>query len=407
MSDRSAIEWTDASWNPLRVRRKATCKNDPGGEVGWHCEHVSEGCRNCYAETINRRLGTGLDYKPGHRADIEHFLDEKMLLQPLHWKKPRKIFVGSMTDLFGDWVTDAQLDRIFAVMALCPQHTFQVLTKRPERMRAWFAERWQGTPAQRIDFGGGDIVDMPAGGETGRRCQIEEAIDDLTDENADLKKRFFDTDNEALWTPEGSSKATQFDWPLPNVWLGVSCEDQATADERIPLLLDTPAAVRFVSAKPMLGAIMLPVPLAGGIWHLTSIKGIPRGEPWLIDPDGTKWSAYDLGSFKCVDWVIVGGESGPNARPMHPDWARSLRDQCKAAGVAFFFKQWGEWAATGSHNARMLIGGDGQVRHPRYRVTNIPNPTGAGQLIVTRVGKKRAGRLLDGVEHNGMPEMRR
>src|SRR5262249_39607379 len=136
---------TDASWNPLRAAGERLTENATGYAMhaGWYCEHVSEGCRNCYAETINRRLGNGRAYKPGHRGELTFSLDEKTLLQPLHWRKPRKIFLGSMTDIFGDWVTDSQLDRIFAVMALCPQHTFQVLTKRAERMRDYLTNAGQ------------------------------------------------------------------------------------------------------------------------------------------------------------------------------------------------------------------------------------------------------------------------
>ena len=124
MADKSKIEWTDATWNPIRARNKAT------GKVGWHCEHATTGCQFCYAENFNQRLGTGLPFKPGHRDDIKLFLDEQILKQPLRWKRPRKIFVGSMTDVFADFIPDAWLDRMFAVMALSPEHTFQVLTKR-------------------------------------------------------------------------------------------------------------------------------------------------------------------------------------------------------------------------------------------------------------------------------------
>lgn len=131
MADNSAIEWTDATWNPVRARNLET------GKVGWHCEHATTGCEFCYAEGFNKRLGTGLAFKPGHRADIEIFLDEAMLTQPLRWKKPRRIFVGSMTDLFADFVPDEFIDRMFAVMALAPQHTFQLLTKRAARMREY------------------------------------------------------------------------------------------------------------------------------------------------------------------------------------------------------------------------------------------------------------------------------
>lgn len=160
MAERSKIEWTDASWNPIQAHRTF----EPAGrygKLGWHCEHVSEACCNCYAKGFNKRLGTELDYKPGHRLspepDTEIFLDEKMLLAPLRWKRPRKIFVCSMTDLFGDWVEDEWLDRIFAVMALCPQHTFQLLTKRQARMRKYAGDqsfaRADGRGAAVIEFG--------------------------------------------------------------------------------------------------------------------------------------------------------------------------------------------------------------------------------------------------------------
>ena len=144
MGDHSKIEWTDASWNAIRARNKAT------GKVGWHCEHASPGCVHCYSESFNRdRLGTRLAFKPGHRDDVEIFLDEAMLLQPLRWRRPRKIFVCSMTDLFGEFVPDAMIDRVFAVMALAPQHTFLVLTKRSARLREYMTRLVQGPWAGR------------------------------------------------------------------------------------------------------------------------------------------------------------------------------------------------------------------------------------------------------------------
>jgi protein gp37 len=266
MSDRSAIEWTDATWNPLRAQY--------GERSGHYCEHVSPGCERCYAEVFNKRLGTGLPFKPGHRKDIELFLDEKTLLAPLRWKKPRMIFVCSMTDLFGDWVTDEWIDDIFAVMGECDhRHTFQVLTKRPERMQRYMTER-----AHRA---------------WNRKRLATEAF------------------------------------PPRNVWLGTSAEDQQRADERIPPLLATPAAVRFVSLEPLLGQIDL---VSGG--EITEIGNID----WLRGHRGPEPSIPGL------DWVIVGGESGRGARPMHPAWARSLRVQCAAADCRFFFKQFGAWA---------------------------------------------------------------
>ena len=343
MSANSKIEWTDASWNPIRARNLKT------GKIGWHCEHASEGCRNCYAETMNRRLGTGLDFKPGHRPDIEIFLDEKMLLEPLRWKKPRMIFVGSMTDLFADFVKDEWIDRVFAVMALCPQHTFQVLTKRAERMRAYCTT---------IDVAARIVLASPSIPQVGREVMIFNAI-----------------------------------WPLPNVWLGVSAEDQARADERIPLLLQMPAARRFVSLEPLLG----PIDLAQLGDHTMTINAFTGEASHLLGMRDRTAGA--------LDWVIVGGESGPHARPMHPDWARSLRDQCATAGVPFFFKQWGEWAP-------------GECApSPQTRTERVAYNWDFGSLTlrlseemhcdngpdVWRFGKRAAGRLLDGIEHNGMP----
>jgi protein gp37 len=314
MGDRSKIEWTDASWNPIRARNRAT------GKIGWHCTHASEGCRNCYAEAINRRLGTGLAYKPGHEPDIEIFLDPKMLTQPLRWRQPRKIFVGSMTDLFADFVPDAMIDQVFAVMLLCPQHTFQVLTKRPARMRALIS---------------------------GLTAQID-----------------------ATCKAIGPRYLTRRPWSLSNVWLGVSAEDQLAFDERAAALLAMPAAVRFVSIEPMLG------PIDGG----NLLPGL--------------------------DWVICGGESGLHARPMHPDWARSLRDQCQAAGVPFFFKQWGEWldeqVATAQHCAPgpKMFDAEGEPTGDRWHFYFGEDIIGGAAI---RIGKARAGRLLDGRSWDEFP----
>lgn len=331
MGDKTKIEWADASWNPIRARRLKT------GTVGWHCEHVSEGCRNCYAEGVNHRFGTGLDFKPGHRKDIELFLDEDMLTQPLRWRKPRRIFVCSMTDLFADFVTDEMIDMVFAVMALCPQHTFMVLTKRPARMRPYLsADDWAGNVRDWLNDQG------PGLGITDDRI-VSAAV----------------AINSGM---------------LPNVWLGVSVEDQATAEQRIPQLLGTPAHVHFVSYEPALE----PVDFKSIYLPCCCSDGKPRCDNVLgCDPGNT--------SLPHIDLVIAGGESGPKARPCHPDWMRRTRDQCQAAGVAFFFKQWGEWAPPG-----------------------IKRVDGAGKESLDladmhRVGKKAAGRLLDGREWNEMP----
>lgn len=247
MSDGTHIEWTEASWNCLRARRLDGQPNKGGG--GWSCQRVSPGCEHCYAETINKRLGTGFNYDAKGVAASEHYLDEKALLQPLRWKRGRRIFLSSMTDVFGEWVTDEQLDRIFAVMALSPQHQFQVLTKRAERMREYLAK-----PARR--------------GHVAAHCD-EGPIWATKVNTVPLMLRSSYRDQ--WWT---NLKAER--WPLPNVWLGVSAEDQQRWDERVPQLLATPAAVRFVSYEPSLGPV-------DATPYLT---GSPR-----------------------IDWVIVGGES--------------------------------------------------------------------------------------------------
>lgn len=321
MSDKSHIEWTEATWNPVTG-----------------CTKVSQGCKNCYAERDWQRLSKNPTAKAYYGRKFTNVqCHPERLDQPLRWRKPRRIFVNSMSDLFHPDVPFGFVDQVFAVMALAPQHTFQILTKRPERMREYLAERLTG----------------------------------------ELKHVYL----EAAWNRLGLDPPRVMYWPHPNVWLGVSVEDQATADERIPPLLQTPAAVRFLSCEPLLGAINLEeLPSASGIGrHLDSLS--KADDPGAIIPHQ-------------IDWVIAGGESGPRARPAHPDWFRSLRDQCQAAGVPFFFKQWGEWHPMGEQLSDGTINCmDRGQRVGAYRED--------GNL--TRVGKKRAGRLLDGREWNEVP----
>lgn len=319
MSDNSAIEWTDATWNPV---------------VG--CSRVSAGCDHCYAVGMTRRLegmskavGLGGEGKAKYRGlTIElpqaaldrgvgvngrHFNGEVRCVEealeiPLRWKKPARIFVNSMSDLFHPKVPFEFIDHVFAVMALCPQHTFQVLTKRPERMRDYLCQL------------------MPD--KAGRRWY--EAV----------RGEFRYKGSTGQIGPEDTI-GTRTSPALPNVWLGVSIEDQATADERIPLLLQTPAAVRWVSAEPLLRPVsleMMPSPYDRhngwpGTYHSLN------GSWWPAVGDYEEECRHRQEDLVKIDWVVVGGESGPNARPMHPDWARSLRDQCAAAGVPFFMKQ--------------------------------------------------------------------
>jgi protein gp37 len=256
MSQQSNIEWTDATWNPVRG-----------------CTKVSPGCANCYAETFAERFrgAKGHPYEQGF--DLR--LVPKKLTEPLSWKKPRRIFVNSMSDLFQDGVPVEFIHRAFAVMALGYWHTaYQVLTKRADRM-----------------------LRVVTAGDFQQSVQYEaDAIAARTKSAMELIP-------------------SHLSWPLPNVWLGVSVENQHFADERIPLLLQTPAAVRFISAEPLLGPIDLTKPLP---WQHENPEQATR-----------------------LDWVIVGGESGPGARPFDIAWARSIIAQCQSAGVACFVKQLG------------------------------------------------------------------
>lgn len=252
MGDRSGIEWTDATWNPVTG-----------------CDRVSEGCDHCYAQTLARRLK--LMGNPRYQLDGDPRtsgpgfglnLHPDKLTEPLSWSRPRRVFVNSMSDLFHDDVPDGFIANVFGVMAVAQQHQFQILTKRPGRMASLLP---------RIEH---EARAFAAWHEINTGTTLDPAT---------------------------------MNWPLPNVWLGTSVENQRWADIRIPKLLGTPAAVRFLSCEPLLGRIDL---------HLDIIRG-------------------DLA------WVIVGGESGVGARPMDASWARSLRDQCVGSGVPFFFKQWG------------------------------------------------------------------
>jgi protein gp37 len=286
------IEWT-ATKNIDGTITKGKVWNPVTG-----CTKVSQGCKNCYAEVLAKRFW-------GERKFTDVQCHPERLEQPLHWRKPSRVFVNSMSDLFHPDVPDEFIYSVWNIISQSPQHTYQILTKRPERMF--------------------------------RRLS-----------NLGFRE---------------------------NVWIGVSVEDQATADDRIPLLLQTPAAVRFVSCEPLLGPVDL--------------------SEWLF-PDETHPSHGILTGDPQLDWVIVGGESGPHARPMHPDWARSLRDQCQAAGVPFFFKQWGQWLPNVYGDASIPEGVNFEAKHHLFD----------DGLAVAKVGKKAAGRLLDGREWNEFPEVK-
>jgi protein gp37 len=357
----TAIEWTDKTWNPI---------------VG--CSVVSPGCTNCYAMNMAARLerigvahydGTTQPSKAGPVWTGKLALaPEHILLEPLRRKKPAMWFVNSMGDLFHEDVPFEWIDRVFAVMALAPQHTFQVLTKRSARMRDYFVH--SGKKDQAGEVAEDVRVAMTVLAATPSRREMAPALKSI---------------------PLGKY-CQRVAWPLPNVWLGVSAEDQRRADERIPDLLATPAAVRFVSAEPLLG------PIDFTTEHLRDLCGGRYPFPMLK----REWRTTRM---DLIDWVIVGGESGPGARPMHADWARAIRDQCVAAEVPFFFKQWGEWAPTGLSPQLVPIG-SGEVIALKPDGTQAAGPQYIGGTSMKRGGKGRSGRLLDGRTWDEMPATR-
>ena len=283
--NRTKIEWTEVSWNPITG-----------------CTPISEGCQNCYAARMAKRLAGRYGYpaddpfRPTFHSDRLH--------EPYRWESPKMIFVCSMGDLFHEDIPAAVIYRILRVIKETPQHTYQLLTKRPERARTIFAN--------------------------------------------------------VLWH-NGWDR-------LPNLWLGVSIENQKRADERMPHLLTVNnVGVRFVSIEPMLAEVSITQYLYC-LYIFTAV-----------------------GEFKFVplDWVIVGGETGPGARPVHPDWVRKIRDECLALGIPFFFKHWGEWKEWDPGEPEWSL------RRPAFTF-----PDGK---TVFRIGRKAAGRLLDGREWNELP----
>ncbi|RVU15200.1 DUF5131 family protein [Methylobacterium oryzihabitans] len=361
MADGSKIEWTETTWNPIRG-----------------CTRVSPGCGGpgphggCYAERVAARFsGPGQPYeglaevrdgKPRWtgRVSFGHNLDA-----PLRWRRPRRIFVNSMSDLFHEALPVEEIATVYAVCVAAHHlngHTFQILTKRSARMRAILADEafW-------------DQVNAEAD------AHVMDGTDPLARRSNDARATLDD------YGPEN---------PPPGIWLGVSCEDQQRADERIPDLLATPAAVRWVSAEPLIEAVdferitvRVPGEPAGFHHYVNALTGEVHD-----DENGTIDGVNGDDPPPRLAWVVVGGESGRGARAMNPQWARLIRDQCRDAGVRFFFKQWGEFAPV--HELRSN------------------DPSIAGRLwhnfdpdtSVCRIGKTAAGRLLDGVEHNAMPE---
>lgn len=339
---KTGISWTDETWNPT----KGCSRTAPTGSNQSGCGDSSGG--GCYAEEQAGRIVRMSKGKPcaydglvrltakGYRWTGKVTLAPDALALPLSWRKPRRIFVNSMSDLFHEALSNEQIAAVFGVMAACPQHTFQVLTKRARRMREWF--EWV------------ECESRHRGDWTIPHWQIveEEAIEIVENLPA---------------TAAGRS------WPLPNVWLGVSVENQAAADERIPDLLATPAAVRFLSCEPLLG-------------------------PVTLHEDGLDWLTSE--HMRGVDWVIAGCESGKRARECDVDWLRSLRDQCASASVPFFLKQAEESTDLGADGLLepgdddSIAFGDGSRLKPR-------RPSGDHLIELP---------YLDGVQHAEFPDRR-
>lgn len=323
MASTTKITWTDATWNPVSG-----------------CTRISPGCDHCYIErTPPMRIAGRRFDGPGVGATTGVQLHPERLEVPRRWKNPKRVFVCSMADLFHTGVPDEYIAQVFAIMADCTQHTFQVLTKRPARMRSLLRDR-----------GFWDRVTNLARDKGARFC---------------------------FSLPEGLC------W-LPNVWCGTTVEDQQQVEQRGHILTQTPAAVRWLSAEPLLSSINLARLLPrqfeseqGGYWLARESQAgtAGAGPLWMTGPS--------------IGWVVCGGETGPKARPiLNTGWVRNLRDQCSAARVPFHFKQWGEWIPSDQLAPEAQAGEQKKV----------------GPRTVYRVGRKTAGRHLDGALHDAYPE---
>ena len=503
------IEWADRVWNPITG-----------------CSSLSEGCRNCYAKRMAYRLKGRYGYPKDDPFRVT-FHPER-LSEPLGWKKPSKIFVGSMTDMFHPDIQDEFLDLIMATIVMACRHTFLILTKRPERMLSYFADHNRPYFVQRamdvmvVDQEMHDIEEewrsilgyeglyevsnfghvrrsMDSGVAKGRRnkegilvprqvrggygavslsrnghveqCKISRLVlaafvgevpflhtesrhkngkrkddriknllwgtkednmldaarhgtagswmkgraDFNDDEIRRIRERWahgeklvalakdFNSTIKQIWkiVHLKTYKPPEIQWPINNLLLGVSVENQKTADERIPIFLQIPVAKRFLSVEPLLSEI----DLHKYLWKFNEDYQPPRfldeGETYNVKPELLHGE---------ISWVVCGGETGPRARPIHPDWIRSLVEQCQAAGVPFFFKSWGEWEKSG-HDSTHLLNADGRfvkrseamLRISDTRQDDLVDRGHLGWIRMKKVGKKRSGRLLDGKIWDEMP----
>lgn len=372
---KTKIEWATDTWNPITG-----------------CTPISEGCQNCYASRMSKRLAGRCGYEKDNPFRVTRHPDK--MDEPFRWRKPRRIFVCSMGDLFHPDVEDWMLDEIFGVILGCrilnntPDHVFMVLTKRPDRMQSYFAAR---TPVELLR----SWADACPCYTDDPDVTVEDVVYSATCHDWDQNGR---NSNGSEYKPWGYLDRV---WPLPNLWLGVTAENQARADERIPFLLQIPAVKRFVSIEPVLGPV-----------DLTKI-------PWIEDPiiPGDRRNALHeiwdpafpirLTRHK-IDWIICGGETGIGARPLHPQWAQSLRDQCQAAEAPFFFKSWGDWqngSALDTNAKHLIVLRNGETVEPGNEpsITQRDNWQYLRPVMMARVGKKKTGRLLDGQEWSQSP----
>lgn len=315
------IEWCDATWN-----------------VSVGCSAVSEGCKNCYARRMHKRLLAMGQDKYSDPFDVVK-LDQKSLYIPVKWKAPKRIFVNSMSDLFHEKLSHYRRAMVFIAMSEAPQHEYLVLTKRPEVALEFYAEMQK---------------------EYEKALKFEQSPMVKNSDGSHAYKTVLDM--------------------FRKIWLGVSVENQATADERIPLLLQIPAAVRFVSAEPLLG---------------------PVDFSKVIMPDGDSLgeSLFNHGEGRGIDWIIVGGETGPGARPMNPDWARSLKSQCRQPFYPFFFKSWGKYVPIDTVDSVNLEHDEyGYWEDDGSYISQVARADG-----VVKVGRSKSGNKLDGQEWKQFP----
>ena len=333
---KTKINWADSVWNPITG-----------------CSPISAGCERCYASRMATRLRGRYGYPDKNPFRVTLHPDK--LLQPLSTRKPRRIFISSMSDWMHPDVPDDYRDKMLAIMALTPWHTYYTLTKRADNLLRYFQQAGTNIHVS------AEAVNLRAGIDAKTRRRLPSALNTH---------------------PCGGNV-----WPLPNVYLGVTTENQEMLDLRAPPLLQLGAMGwrTMVSAEPLLSDLDL---------HINDRR------------ENELWRHYNLpvaAENQRPSWVIVGGETGPGARPMHPDWARSVRDQCAAAGVPFFFKGWGDWSPTYAFVRGIEINPDGTTQRGSLCAKDGTEKTYGGAVTMFHVGKKAAGRVLDGKTHDARP----